>query len=109
MVRRLDADLWPTAQDSAAGLLGKGHELHDVDLPVALAGSAGFILAGLSADGLPPFSSGYVSWPAVAGMAAASSFGAPLGAAIAHHAPTRGLRRALAILLMIVGLEMLLS
>ncbi|MCH8894959.1 MAG: sulfite exporter TauE/SafE family protein [Proteobacteria bacterium] len=78
-------------------------------LPVALAGSAGFILAGLSADGLPPFSSGYVYWPAVAGMAAASSFGAPLGAAIAHHAPTRGLRRALAILLMIVGLEMLLS
>lgn len=46
---------------------------------------------------------------ALGGMAVASSFGAPLGAAIAHHAPTRGLRRALAILLMIVGLKMLLS
>jgi len=78
-------------------------------LPVALAGSAGFILAGLNADGLPPFSSGYVYWPAVASMAVAGSFGAPLGAAIAHHAPTRGLRRALAILLMMVGLKMLLS
>jgi len=78
-------------------------------LPVALAGSAGFILAGLDADGLPQFSSGYVYWPAVAGMAAASLFGAPLGVAIAHNVPTRGLRRALAILLMIVGLKMLLS
>ncbi|MCH8931296.1 MAG: sulfite exporter TauE/SafE family protein [Proteobacteria bacterium] len=78
-------------------------------LPAALAGSAGFILAGLNADGLPQFSSGYVYWPAVAGMAAASLFGAPLGAAIAHNAPTRGLRRALAILLMIVGLKMLLA
>jgi uncharacterized membrane protein YfcA len=78
-------------------------------LPVALAGSTGFILAGLHADGLPQFSSGYVYWPAVAGMAVAGLFGAPLGAAIAHNAPTAGLRRALAVLLMIVGLTILFT
>ncbi len=69
-----------------------------------VAGSAGFILAGLDADGLPPFSSAYVYLPAVASL-----FGAPLGEAIAHNAPTRGLRRALAILLMMVGRKLLLS
>ncbi len=78
-------------------------------LPVALAGSTGFIVAGLHADGLPQFSSGYVYWPAVVGMAGAGLFGAPLGAAIAHNAPTAGLRRALAVLLMIVGLNLLFT
>jgi uncharacterized membrane protein YfcA len=78
-------------------------------LPVALAGSTGFILTGLHAEGLPQFSSGYVYWPAVAGMAVASLFGAPLGAAIAHNVPTAGLRRALAVLLMIVGVKILFT
>ena len=62
---------------------------------------------GISGSGVP-YATGYVYWPAVAGIAAASVLTAPLGARLAHTLPVPQLRRAFALLLAVVGLRMLL-
>jgi uncharacterized membrane protein YfcA len=77
-------------------------------LPVAVAGAIGFVIAGWDAGGAVPGATGYVYWPAVAGIAVASVFTAPLGARLAHALPVAQLRRAFAVLLGILGLRMLL-
>lgn len=76
-------------------------------LPVALTGALGFALMGANEAHLPPYSSGYIYWPAVAAIAMTSVLFAPVGAWIAHSVPVAGLRRALALLLIVVGLSLL--
>jgi uncharacterized membrane protein YfcA len=75
--------------------------------PVAVTATIGFIAAGLSAQGLPRGSLGYVYLPAVAGIAAASMLLAPLGARVAHALPVATLRRLFALLLVVLGGYML--
>jgi uncharacterized membrane protein YfcA len=77
-------------------------------LPVAIAGVIGFIVAGWDAGSAVTYATGYVYWPAVAGIAAASVLTAPLGARLAHTLPVPQLRRAFAVLLAVLGLRMLL-
>ncbi len=79
-----------------------------VTLPVAVAGAGGFVIAGWDAGAAVPGATGYVYWPAVAGIAIASVFTAPVGARLAHTLPVTGLRRAFALLLGVLGLRMLL-
>lgn len=76
-------------------------------LPIALAGAAGFIATGWDEPGLPPWSSGYVYWPAVASVVAGSALFAPLGARLAHRMRVASLKRAFAGVLAIIGLRML--
>ena len=77
-----------------------------VGLPIALAGTAGFVLGGLHANAQPGFNSGFVYWPAVAGIVLASIPMAPLGARLAHHLPRVALQRVFAVLLVIIGAKM---
>ena len=76
-------------------------------LPIAVAGTAGFILAGLRQPDLPQWSAGYVYLPAMAAIVAASVLSAPAGAALAHRWPAAKLRRAFAALLYLLGGYML--
>lgn len=76
-------------------------------LPVALAGAAGFAVAGWNHAALPAWSSGYIHWPAVLGIAAAGMLTAPLGARLAHALPTRTLRRIFAVFLGIAAARIL--
>lgn len=76
-------------------------------LPVALAGVFGFVITGWGQPEPPAWSTGYVYWPAVAGIALASVMFAPMGAWLAHTLPIARLRQAFAILLILVGLRML--
>jgi uncharacterized membrane protein YfcA len=76
-------------------------------LPIAVAGTAGFIVNGLTSTGQPGLNSGFVYWPAVAGVVLASVALAPLGARLAHHLPQQTLQRIFALLLAIIGLKML--
>jgi hypothetical protein len=76
-------------------------------LPVALAGAAGFMWTGADAPGLPGGSVGYVYLPAAVGISIASVLTAPLGARLAHALPVKQLRRAFALLLAVVGLQMI--
>lgn len=75
-------------------------------LPIALSGMLGFIVMGWGVSGLPAWSSGYVYWPAFAGIVVASAFTAPLGAKLAHSLPTTTLKRIFAVFLVFVGLRM---
>ena len=78
-------------------------------LPIAVAGAVGFVLTGWNAPDLPPGSTGYLYWPALAGIAAASLVFAPLGAWLAHTLPVDTLRRFFAIFLAVLGVRMLLG
>lgn len=76
-------------------------------LPIALAGAAGYAVAGRGAPGLPAGSLGFVHLPALAAIALPSLFFAPLGARVAHALPARTLRRAFALFLAILGFTLL--
>jgi uncharacterized membrane protein YfcA len=68
-------------------------------LPIALAGTAGFIVAGLSVQGMPPHTLGFIYLPALVAVVAASMLVAPIGARTAHRWPVKKLKRAFALLL----------
>lgn len=76
-------------------------------LPIALAGSLGFIITGWNETTLPAFSSGYIYWPAMAGIAITSVLFAPLGARLAHALPADTLKKFFAIFLALLGARML--
>jgi uncharacterized protein len=78
-----------------------------IGFPIAVAGTAGYIVNGLSTAGLPGYSLGFVYLPALAGIAAASVLTAPLGVRLAHHLPVDRLKRVFAVLLFVVGTRML--
>jgi len=75
--------------------------------PIAVAGTAGYVLNGMRADGLPEGSVGYVYVPALALIVAASMPLAPLGARLAHRLPVRRLRSVFALMLLALALRML--
>ena len=77
--------------------------------PIALAGSIGFIISGWGEPGLPAGSTGYVYWPALAGIAVTSIVFAHLGAVAAHRLPAATLKRAFGVLLMLVGVRFLIG
>ncbi len=77
-----------------------------VGLPIAVAGSLGFVVTGWQAE-VPPWSLGYVYLPALIGISATSVAFAPLGARLAHRLPTAVLRRIFAVFLLLVGVRML--
>jgi uncharacterized membrane protein YfcA len=75
--------------------------------PIAVAGTAGYVLNGLRVEGLPQGSLGYVYLPALALIVAASMPVAPLGARLAHRLPVKRLRIVFALLLLGLALRML--
>lgn len=77
-------------------------------LPIAIAGAAGFVISGWGHQQLPEWSSGYLYWPALLGVAAASVLLAPLGARLAHSLPTAVLKQLFALLLLGLALRMLI-
>jgi uncharacterized membrane protein YfcA len=80
-----------------------------IGLPIAVAGTVGYIINGWNAPNLPAYSLGYVYLPALFGIAAISVLTAPLGVRLAHSLPVDRLKRIFAILLYIVATKMLLS
>jgi uncharacterized membrane protein YfcA len=75
-------------------------------LPLAIASTVGFIIAGLDEAGRPEQSLGYVNLPAFAGVVGASILFAPLGARLAHRLPDRLLKRVFAVFLFLLALRM---
>lgn len=72
-------------------------------LPIAAAGAVGFMAVGWGRDGLPPWSTGFVYWPAVGLILVASMPSAPWGARLAHTLPVGTLKRAFGILLLVMA------
>ena len=77
-------------------------------VPIAVAGTAGYVLQGWRVDGLPLPSAGYVYLPAFAAIVIVSVLTAPLGARLAHRMPVRPLRILLALVLYAVAVRLLL-
>lgn len=69
-------------------------------VPIALAGTMGFIGAGWNESGLPVGSLGYVHLPAVAAIATTSVLAAPFGVNLAHRTPAALLKRIFAVMLL---------
>lgn len=80
-----------------------------IGLPIAVAGAAGYVANGLGLSSLPPHSLGFVYLPALAGVATASIFTAPLGAKLAHCLPVPRLKKMFALLLVATASKMLFS
>ena len=80
-----------------------------IGLPIAIAGTAGYIWTGLGVDGLPPYCIGYVYLPALLGIVSASMLTAPIGVKLAHSLPVDKLKKIFAVLLIIVATRMLIS
>lgn len=78
-----------------------------IGFPIALAGTAGYVLQGLRANDLPAGSLGYVYLPALALVVATSMLAAPLGARLAHRLPVKRLRIVLALMLYGMAAKML--
>jgi hypothetical protein len=77
--------------------------------PIAVAGTAAYIVSGWNTAGLPAFTLGYVSLPAFAVIIITSIIAAPAGAALAHKLPEKTLRFFFALFLLALGIRMLLS
>lgn len=77
--------------------------------PVAIAGGIGYVIAGWSAQGLPPWSVGFVYLPAFVGISITSMLVAPWGARLAHRLKGATLRRIFALLLVAMGVKVAIS
>jgi uncharacterized membrane protein YfcA len=79
-------------------------------VPIAIAGTLGYIAAGLPhQESLPPFSIGFVSLIGFALMAPVASLTASYGARLAHALPRRGLEVAFGLFLLAASLRFLAS
>ena len=76
-------------------------------LPIAVAGTLGFMLTG---EGMEmPSSIGFVYWPAVIAVGSFAVLMAPFGARLAHSLPVPVLKKWFALLLLVVGMRLLAS
>jgi uncharacterized protein len=76
-------------------------------MPIAMAGTVGYVVAGLKLEDSPPLTLGYIYLPALAVIVTASMLMAPVGARTAHRWPVQKLKRAFAVLLYALGSYML--
>ena len=80
-----------------------------IGLPIAAAGTIGYLANGLAADAMPPLSVGYIYLPALCGIVATSMFTAKYGAQLAHALPVTTLKRVFALFLLAMATRMLWS
>lgn len=76
-------------------------------LPIAVSGALGYCLFGLDETTLPAYSTGFIYWPAWAGIISVSLLTAPIGATLAHHLPVASLKKGFAVMLMLMALIMI--
>ncbi|WP_144210195.1 sulfite exporter TauE/SafE family protein [Shewanella donghaensis] len=76
---------------------------------IAMAGTVGYVVAGLNTPDLPQGTVGFIYLPALVGIVISSMLVAPLGVKAASVWPTPLLKKIFAIFLMVVGLKLALS
>lgn len=72
-------------------------------LPIAAAGTVGFLIAVFGHSGLPPYTVGYIYLPALVAIVSASILVAPIGVRLAHRWRVADLRHAFAGLMYVVA------
>lgn len=76
-------------------------------LPIAVAGTVGYMVNGLGKDHLPALSVGYVYVPALVGIVVGTFITVPWGAKLAHTMPVTRLQKIFAVILFILATRML--
>ena len=76
--------------------------------PIAVGGLIGYGIAGMGVEGLPDYSLGFVYVPALLATALASMTTAPFGARTAHKMQVASLKKAFAVLLLVLSSYMLI-
>ncbi len=74
---------------------------------IALPAALGYVVSGWGREGLPPWSLGFVSAPGFVLLAVLTAITAPIGARLAHRLPQQTLKRAFAVVLALLALNML--
>lgn len=80
-----------------------------ISFVVAVAGSAGYVTAGLTVPDLPAWTVGYVYVPALVGISVTSVFVAPWGAHVAHRLPVDILKKVFALFLLGLAVKLVAS
>lgn len=78
-----------------------------ISFTIAVTGTISLSITGMNETGLPPYSWGYIYWPAVLGIVCASPFFARFGAYLSHRVHVMKLKRVFGVLLLLTGLHML--
>lgn len=78
-----------------------------IGVPIALAGTLGFLISGWNVSGLPPLSFGYINLPALVLIGGAATVTTPSGAKLAHNLEARTLKKVFAAFMVLVGVSML--
>ncbi len=78
-------------------------------IPIAIAGSIGFMVIGLDNPNLPEYATGYIYWPAFFGIVSASMLTAPFGAKLAHKLPVSTLRKIFSLFLLFLAIKMFMQ
>lgn len=78
-----------------------------IGLPIAFAGSVGYLINGWSDSNMPPGSLGFIYLPALFSISLASMLTAPLGARLAHRLPVAVLKKVFAVVLLLLSAKML--
>lgn len=74
---------------------------------IAIPATIGYVLVGWDRAGLPPYSLGFVNAPGFVLLALLTTLTAPIGARLAHRLPHAALKRAFAVVLAVLALNML--
>lgn len=78
-----------------------------IAMTVAVVGAIAYMITGLDANGLPQWSTGFVYWPAFAGLAIGGILMAPYGAKVSHHITQEKVKILFVLFLLIVSAHML--
>lgn len=78
-------------------------------LPVALAGTVGYLASGWGKDHLPALSLGYLYLPALVGIVVGTLVTVPIGARMTHTIPVPRLKKVFAVILAIMAIKMTVS
>ncbi len=76
---------------------------------LGLSGTISFIVSGWGLEGMPDYSLGYVYLPALFGITATSFFTSKMGASAANALPVPMLKKAFAVLLVCIAINMFLK
>lgn len=78
-------------------------------VPIAVAGTIGFLVGGWNQDHLPPLSLGYLYLPALIGIVLGTFVTVPIGAKVAHSIPVPKLKKVFSVILAVMAIKMTVS
>lgn len=80
-----------------------------VGVLISIPGLIGYVWAGWGVEGLPPYSTGFVNWPAVLLIIPVTLLFAPIGARLAHRLGKRQLEVGFGVFLLLVAIRFFVS